>query len=113
MDINQQLIDEVQLQLEDDILHLAWLVQLVHQMNPSLSDLECVDTVVDLVARLHGDATIVIGNARQFNEIVLIDAWPESEHNLRDRIKSAIDESSDRDRDFCFWIQLSKHFARS
>ena len=111
MDIDERLIEEVQSQLEGDILHFAWLVQIVHQMNPSLSDSECTDTVVALVARLHDDATIVIGNARQIDEIVLIDAWPESKHNLRDRIKSAIVDSSDRDRDFCFWIQLTRHFA--
>ena len=111
MDIDERLIEEVQSQLEGDILHFAWLVQIVHQKYPSLSDSECTDTVVALVARLHDDATIVIGNARQIDEIVLIDAWPESKHNLRDRIKSAIVESSDRDRDFCFWIQLTRHFA--
>lgn len=112
MDIDEQLIAEVQSQQEGAILHFAWLVQLVHQRNPSLSVSECTDTVVALVARLHDDATIVIGNARQIDEIALIEAWPESKHNLRDGIRSAIGESSDRDRDFCFWIQLTRHIAR-
>lgn len=111
MNIDQQLVRELESQLQDDILYFAWLQQLVGQQNPSFADAECVDAVVDLVAKLHNDGKIVVGDARETNGMVLIDAWPESNHNLRDRIKSVITESNDDVRDFCFWIQLSAHFA--
>ena len=113
MEIDQQFVREIQSQLENDIVHFAWLAQLVHQQNPSFTNAECVAAVVDLVAHLHNDGKIVIGDARETNAIVLIDAWSESKHALRDRIKSVIAESNDDVRDFCFWIQLAAHFASS
>jgi hypothetical protein len=107
----KQFVREIESQLQDDILNFAWLQQLVGQQNPSFTDAECVVAVVDLVAKLHNDGKIVVGDARETNGMVLIDAWPESNHNLRDRIKSVITESNDDVRDFCFWIQLSAYFA--
>ena len=112
MNFEQQLIAEIESQLEDDVLYFGWLVQIARQQNPTYTESECADVVLDSIARLHRDGTIVVGNARETDGMVLIDAWPELNHDLRDRMESVIAESKNRDRDICFWIQLTKHFAR-
>ena len=112
MNVEQQLLAEIESQLEDDILYFAWLVQIVRQQHPAYTESECTNTVVDVVARLHRDGTIVVGNAREIDGMILIDPWPESNRKLRDRMQSEIAKANIRDRDFCFWIQLTTHFAR-
>jgi len=108
----QRLIDEIIDQLDDDIHHFAWMVQISRLQNPDRSDSDNIRAVIDSVMELHSQAKIVVGNARDANGIVLIDPWPEIGQELRLRIASALAESDGKERDFCFWIQRVEQFAR-
>lgn len=99
-------------QVQDDILHYAWLVQIARLQNPDGSETDWDNAVPDSVTDLHHNGTIVVGNARDADRMVLIDPWQETEEDLRSRMASAIEETDADHRDFCFWIQLTEHFAR-
>ncbi len=111
MDIDQQIEAEIESQLGDDVLFFAWLAQLVRLQIPLLAEEDCIDMVVKLVTEMHGSGTIVVGSAQETDGVVLIDPWPESKRDLSERIRNAIAGSDHRDRDFCFWIQSTKHFT--
>ncbi|MDH3718769.1 MAG: hypothetical protein OES79_11675 [Planctomycetota bacterium] len=111
MSADQELLAEIEAQLNDDILYFAWLFQIVRLQNPGYTEAQCIESVLDAVIHLHQNEIIVVGNAREIDEMVLIQPWPELNDELRARMESAIADSNDRDRDFCFWIQLTKHFA--
>ena len=112
MNADSELLAEIKGPLQDDVLHFAWLCQSVRLMNPHHNDADQIVTVVDAVTRLRQDGTIIVGRAREADGTVLIDPWPDRDHELRARIESAIDNAHERDRDFCFWIQLAKHATR-
>ena len=73
----QQLVAEITDQLDDDILHFAWMVQISRLQNPDRPASDNIRAVIDAVAELHGQAKIVVGNAHDANGMVLIDAWTE------------------------------------
>lgn len=106
------MLAEIKDQLHDDILHFGWLCQIARLKNPHSTDAEWIKTVVDVVTSLHQDGIIIVGRAHETDGTVLIDAWPERNHELRARIESAINKANERDRDFCVWIQLVDHAVR-
>ena len=112
MSVDHELVAEIESQLDDDILYFAWLCQIVRIQNPAYTETRCVESVLDAVMHLIQSQTIVMGDAREIDGRVRIQPWPESNQELRTRMESAIADSTDRDRDFCFWIQLTKHFAK-
>ena len=112
MHVDHQLAAEITDQLEDDILHFTWMVQIARLQNLERAESDNISVVLDSVTALHGQGIIVVGNARDANGMMLIDPWPETAQDLRTRMASAIEQSDGDDRDFCFWIQLVEHFAR-
>ena len=108
----QQLVAEIRDQLDDDILHFAWMVQISGIQNPDRSEKGNIRAVINFVTKLHGQGEIVVGCARDANGIVLIDPWPQMGQELRRRLVSTIEESDHKDRDFCFWIQRVQQVAR-
>ena len=113
MTINEQLIAEIISQLEDDILSYGWMIQIAQQQKPERSEAECTNAVLDSVIKLHNDAAIVVGNAHQSDGMVLINPWSEQNDELRTRMASEILKYNESDdQAYCFWVQLSVHFAR-
>jgi len=111
MTIDHELVSEIATQLTDDILYFGWLLQLARIGNPARTNVQSIEAVLDAVIQLHQTQTIVIGNAHEVDGIVPIHPWPEANQDLRKRMKKSIAEADDRNRDFCFWIQLTRHFA--
>ena len=109
MNIDAEVLTEIKVQLQDDILYFGWLCQLVRLIKPQPIDTEYVGTVVEAVIQLHQAGTIIIGNAREVDGVVLIEPWPERDKELRARVEWEIENANERDRDFCFWIQLADH----
>jgi hypothetical protein len=112
MSVDSELLAEIKDQLQDDILNFGWLCQIVRLKNPHHTEADRIGAVVDAVIGLHQDGTIIVGRARETDGTVLIDPWPERNHELRARIESAIDNATEEERDFCFWIQLAEHATR-
>jgi len=111
MPVDQELIRKIEEQLHDDILHFGWIRQIASLRHPGNDASQCVESVMDAVLYLHQKQVIVIGDAHEIDGVVLIRPWQESGSALRNRAWSAVSESLAKDRDFCFWIQLTKHFA--
>jgi hypothetical protein len=109
--VYHQLATEIKDQLNDDILYFGWMVQIARLQNPDRTESDNVNAVLDSVSDLHREGKIVVGNAHNQNDMVLIEPWPETAQGLRTRMVSAIDTSDVDDRAFCFWIQLTEHFA--
>lgn len=111
MAVDQELVHEIGKQLQDDILHFGWIRQIASLQHPDYDAAQCVESVMDAVVYLHETQVIVIGDAHESDGVVLIRPWQESGSDLRKRAQFAMSEPLARDRDFCFWIQLTKHFA--
>ena len=103
------MLAEIESQLQDDILHFGWLCQIAKDHCPSFTDSEIVDCVSDAVTHLAKDRVIVIGDAAERNGIVQIQPWTTPAETLSARIAEAVTGSTHRE--FCFWIQLTKHYA--
>ncbi len=112
MRVDQELVHEIEKQLRHDILHFGWIRHIASLQHPDYDAARCVEFVTDAVVYLHEKQVIVIGDAHETDGVVLIRPWRESESALRRKIQSAVSESSPKDRDFCFWIQMTTHFAR-
>lgn len=112
MTVDRQLVTEILDQLEDDILNFEWLVKIAQLQNRDRSELDCVSVILDSVMVLHCNGEIIVGDAIKESDMVLIQPWPEARQELRTRILSTIQTSDRGDRPFCFWIQLTKHFAK-
>lgn len=110
MTIDQQLVSEIQEHLEDDILNFAWILQIARTQKPNCRESNWLNSALDSVIALHSSGDIVVGNARTANGIVLIEPWSEIGQDLRTRMESEIETSGDRE--FCFWIQHTKHFVK-
>ena len=110
--IDRQLATEIKHQLKHDILNFGWMVQLNRLQNPDCAECDCVNAVFYCVTELHREGKIVVGNAYNKNDMVLIEPWTETGQNLRLRMMSAIETSHGDNRAFCFWIQLTEHFVR-
>lgn len=110
MAVDQQLVSEIKAQLEDDILHFAWILQIARTQNPDHTKSNWLNSVLDSVTALHSSGDIVVGNARTAHGMVLIEPWSEMGQDLRTRMESEIETSGDRE--FCFWIQHVKHFIK-
>lgn len=98
-------------QLNDDILHCGWLCQIVRLQNPAFTDRKCLDYAVNAVLLLHRERTIVVGDTLDIEGMICIQPWPDSNEDLRIRLRSAVFNADDQDRSFCFWIQLQEHFG--
>lgn len=108
MSVDTQLIVEIKDQLNDDILHFAWMVQIARLLKPGRNKIDCIGSVLDSVVKLYNDGFIVVGPARESNGMVVIDAWPDTKHGLRARMEFEIAKyEGTQDQDFCFWIQLT------
>lgn len=83
MSAGQELLAEIVDQLENDILHFAWLRQIVRLRAPWHTETEQIKMLVDAVTRLHHKGTIIVGAAREADGIVLVDPWPEQNHELK------------------------------
>ena len=108
MSPSTDILAEIESQLQDDILHFGWLCQIAKDHCPSFTDSEIVDYVSAAVTHLAKDRVIVVGDAAESNGMVLIQPWPIRPEELPARISEA---TSSSDREFCFWIQLTKHYA--
>lgn len=124
MNFDQKLIAEAKEQLQDDLLAFSWLVQMARQLDAERTEPQNVETVIDCVVHLHGQGTVVVGNAVLKNDLCLIDAWPESGQGLHARLESVTAEwrgpqhamqlktaEAEKLR-FCFWIQLAEYYNR-
>ncbi|MEZ6094950.1 MAG: hypothetical protein R3C03_12090 [Pirellulaceae bacterium] len=108
-----KLVTEITCQLEDDVLDYAWMVQIARLQKPERSEKDWTNAVLDSVIKLHNDGSIVVGNAYQSDGMVQINPWPEENDALRKRMMSEIAKyNGSDDQAFCFWVQLSEHFAR-
>jgi len=105
------LVTEIEMQLDDDLLYFGWLLQIVQTQNPDSTELERIASVLDAVMYLHQRKTVVVGDAIQTAGMVCIRPWPESDERLRAKLELTINDASAGDRNFCFWIQLARHFA--
>ena len=112
MPFDHQLATEIKRQLDDDILNFAWVVQIARLQDPERTEPDCVNVVLESVTELHRNGEIVVGSARNENDMVLIEPWSETGQDLRIRMMCAIEKSNVADRASCFWIQLTEHFAR-
>lgn len=110
MAVDQQLASEIKAQLEDDILHFAWILQIARTQKPGRTKSNWLNSVLDSVTAIHSSGDIVVGNARTAHGMVLIEPWSEVGQDLRTRMESEIEASGDRE--FCFWLQNAKHFAK-
>src|SRR5262245_55991534 len=109
MNPSPDILAEIESQLQDDILHFGWLCQIARDHCPSFTDSEIVDCVSAAVTHLAKDRVIVVGDAAESNGIVQIQPWTIPQETLPARITEAVTGS--KDREFCFWIQLTKHYA--
>ena len=110
--LDQRLFDEIKLQLEDDILSFGWLRQLANTQNSERPESECVDAVISTVLKLHSDRQIVIGNAYESDNTVLVSSWTETNDVLAAKMRSeTIRLDGTDDQQFCFWIQSIVDFA--
>lgn len=113
MSVDAQLVAEIKDQLNDDILHFAWMVQIARLLKPGQNETDGIGAVLDSVIELYNDGFIVVGPAREANGMVVIDAWPDTEHDLRARMEFEIAKyEGTQDQDFCFWIQLAADHAK-
>jgi len=103
------MLAEIESQLQDDILHFGWLCQIARDHCPSVTDSEIVDCVTAAVTHLAKDRVIVVGDAVESNGIVQIQPWTIPQETLPARIAETVTGS--KDREFCFWIQLTRHYA--
>jgi hypothetical protein len=101
---------EIREQLEDDILYFGWLRQLAESEMESASPNQRQDAVLDISVRLVDASVAVLGSAERQKDLVVIQPWSERGHALRERIQKCIVSASTADRDFCFWVQLKKHY---
>lgn len=113
MAVDQQLVSEIKAQLEDDILHFAWILQIARTQKPGRTESNWLNSVLDSVTAIHSSGDIVVGNARTAHGMVLIEPWSEVGQDLRTRMESEIEASDGDDFEFCFWLQNAKHFAKS
>lgn len=105
---SSDMLAEIESQLQDDILHFGWLCQIARDLHPSFAEWEIVDCVISAVSHLAKDRLIVVGAAAETNGMVQIQPWPVRPEELPIQIIKAM---SSGDREFCFWIQLTKHYA--
>ena len=112
MTVDHQLVTVIKDQLQDDVLNFAWMVQIARLQDTDRTESDCVNAVLDSVIHLCRDGEIVVGNARNESDMVLIEPWPETGLDLRTKMVSVIETSGGEDRESCFWIQLTEHFAR-
>ena len=109
MKTNPDILAEIESQLQDDILHFGWLCQIARDHCPSFTDSEIVGCVTAAVTQLAKDRAIVVGDAAESNGMVQIRPWTIPPEKLSARLTETITDS--QDREFCFWIQLTKHYA--
>lgn len=83
MTVDHQLATEIKDHLNDDILYFGWMVQNARLQNPGRTESDNVNAVLDFVSGLHRDGEIVVGNAYNQIDMVLIDPWPETAQDLR------------------------------
>lgn len=108
-----ELVTEITCQLEGDILYYGWMIQIARLQKPERSEIDCRNAVLDSVIKLHNGGSIVVGNAQQSDGMVQINPWPEENDALRTRMMSEIAKyNGSDDQAFCFWLQLSEHFAK-
>ena len=124
MNFDQELAAEAKEQLQDDLPAFSWLVQMARQLDPGRTEPQNVEAVIDCVVHLHGQGTVVVGNAGLKNDLCVIEPWPESEHALRARLESVtaawqgpkpamqLKTAEAEKLRFCFWIQLTGHYNR-
>ena len=90
MNFDPELVAEAKEQLQDDLLAFSWLVQMARQLGPeSYGTTKRSETVIDCVVHLHGQGTVVVGNAVLRSDLCR-DRTPDRnpEHALRARLDS-------------------------
>ena len=111
MSRSPDILAEIKSQLQDDILHFGWLCQIARDLYPSFTDSEIVGCVTAAVTHLAKDRAIVVGDATESDGVVQIQPWTIEQEKLPARLTETVTGS--KDREFCFWIQLTKHYAAS
>lgn len=109
MSPSPDLLADIESQLQDDILHFGWLCQIARDHCPSFTDSQIVDSVAAAVTHLAKERVIVVGDVAESNGIVQIQPWTSPQEKLPARLTETITGS--KDREFCFWIQLTKHYV--
>ncbi|WFB35092.1 hypothetical protein P3T73_13075 [Kiritimatiellota bacterium B12222] len=108
LEIEKEFLD----QLESDILHFRWLCQTAEEVSDHPHS-ETQSIVLSTVLRMVEGEKIVVGEAKAVNEMTLIFPFSEKGALLLEKLQTLIRESRDGwDRDFCFWIQLTKHYNK-
>jgi hypothetical protein len=108
MCIDPDINAEIASQLNHDILYFGWLCQIVRDLRPSFTEYQIVECVLAAIAHLVDDQSIVIGDAKEINGTVQIEPWHTPITELHGKMTEKI--ACSRDRDFCFWIQLKRHY---
>jgi hypothetical protein len=109
MSPSPDILAEIKSQLQADILHFGWLRQIARDLCPSFTDSQIEDCVAAAVTHLAKDRVIVVGDAAEVDGIVQIQPWTVPQEKLAARLTETITGS--KDRELCFWIQLTKHYA--
>lgn len=76
---------------------------------PGMSSTEAGSCLLDSVAHMVRGERIVVGDTRSQDGMVIVEPWDLPAGEIRDSLESAIQNTSDPE--FCFWIQLTKHYS--
>lgn len=109
MSIDEDLVADILHQLQNDILHFGWMVNMVKRHQPDFTEQQAIDKLLQVVVQMHADGQIVVGQSNSKDGVMVIDAWPEKGQQLLERLVETIGQYEDLARDFCFWIEDAKH----
>jgi hypothetical protein len=70
-----ELIKELQLQLDEDLLQYAWILQVARDCGADQENLPITEVVYNSVAKLLDDGLAEVGDTRLGDGIVEFDAW--------------------------------------
>ena len=111
MNPSQSFRDEALRQLQNDILSVGWLRQMA-ELDFAYGTDESLGAVFDLVVALVDSGVAVVGCARSNGKMVLIEPWEEKGQALKEKMNKEVDTAPPIDKDFAFWLQLTKHYNR-
>ena len=110
MGVDENLVEDIEQQLQNDILHFWWMVNMVKRHQPELDDQQATAKLFDVLVQMHAADKIVVGETKKTKDgKVAIVPWPEQDQRLLERLVETIGQHKGLARDFCFWIELSKY----
>ena len=105
--------DEVVKQLHDDILSYGWLRQIAETQFGIPTNASSQREILDVFVSLIDSGSVVIGEARNEDGMVLIHSWSERGESLMTRIETVLEEASEEDRNWVFWLQLRSDYEKN